>query len=183
MSSPERTLLSRWTSLLARERVYQLPDGLEVESNIYSDVTRRRVFYDDVLLVTFHREASAAYLAVTGIIGLTFLAVGLGMLAADIDLWPLAVFFFAIAGPMLVLFFTRLIFGVDIITVFGRRSKAVLRFGMRKQQARTVYGQICATVRNTQRRIAEERGAAEDRGAAAASAAEVPADVPMPPAE
>ena len=64
--------------------------------------------------------------------------------------------------------------GRDVVTVFGRRSKAVLRFGsFRKQRAREVYGHVCAAVRRGQSAIVTQE----------APAPALPPDVPMPPTE
>ena len=63
----------------------------------------------------------------------------------------MAIFFGAFGLPALIAFLTRLLLGVDVVTVFGRRSKTNLRFALRKQRAREVYGTICAAVRNAQR--------------------------------
>ena len=172
-----RHRLSRYTSLVGREAVYQLEDGLEVESNQYYDVTRRRVFFDDVLLVTYHRESSPLYLVITAVFGLLFLAIAVAIVAAETRLWPMALPFLLIGLPVLVAFVLRLIFGLDIITVFGRRSKAVLRFGMRKRRAREVYGQICAAVRRIQGSVA----APVTPPSPESEAPPLPPDVPPPP--
>ena len=171
MSTPPRVRLSRSSSIVGREAVFQLPDGLEVESMAFYDVTRRRVFFDDVLLVTYHREAGPIYLVSTAVIGLIFVAIAVAILAADTNFWPAALVFLIFGLPVLALFIIRLIFGLDVITVFGRRSKARLTFGMRKARAREVYGQICAAVRRTQ----------ATPPAPESPAPPLPPDVPLPP--
>jgi len=67
-----------------------------------------------------------------------------------------ALIFAAIGTPSLVLLLSRLITKVDVVTVFGRRSKAVIRFPGKKRRAREVYGRICARVRQVQQQLAAE---------------------------
>lgn len=171
MSAAPRVRLSRYRTPAGGDTVYQLPDGLEVESSAFYEVIRRRVFFDDVLLVTYHRESGPLYLVLTAVIGLIFVAIAIAILAANTDFWPAAAVFLAVGLPVLAMFFLRLVYGVDVITVFGRRSKAVLRFGMKKARAREVYGQICAAVRRAQ----------ATPPAPEAAAPPLPADVPLPP--
>jgi hypothetical protein len=54
----------------------------------------------------------------------------------------------------------RLTLQLDFVTVFGRRSKAVMRFVARKRRAREVYGRICSRTTEVQRAMAEPERAA-----------------------
>ena len=47
--------------------------------------------------------------------------------------------------------------GADRVCVFGRRSKAVMRFAFRKRRAREVYGRICSRALEVQRAIVERQ--------------------------
>lgn len=155
-----RTLIGKWTSTISRIRVYELPDSLEIESNEQFEVSKRRVFLDDVELVTYHRRRGVAYLVLTGLIA-TFgnFFILLGIFIGGDAVAPLAIMGGIIGVPSTLAFLARLIWGLDIITVFGRRSKLALRFRLRKQKAREVYGHICAIVRDAQRRKAAEYAA------------------------
>jgi hypothetical protein len=150
MTEP-RKLLSRWRTAVSNEAVYQTADGLEVESNQQYEVVERRVLFDDVLLVTLHRHIGVAYPLVTGVIAAFFIGIGIVILSVNVDAWAAAAIFGGIGAPFLLALLLRVMFAVDVITVFGRRSKAILRFGLRKKRAREVYGQVCAAVRNAQR--------------------------------
>jgi hypothetical protein len=44
---------------------------------------------------------------------------------------------------------------VAFVTAFGRRSKAVMRFAIRKRRAREVYGRICSRTLEMQRAMVE----------------------------
>lgn len=146
-----RTRIARWSTAVTRETVYQTANGIEVDSSEQFELVRRRVFFDDVRLVTYHRIRGTAFLLTTGILALFFVGMAVIMTAVSDATWAVALIFLAFALPFLIAFTLRLIVGVDVITVFGRRSKAVLRFSFRKERARQVYGTICAAVRNAQR--------------------------------
>jgi len=146
-----RKLLGKSRSLGSRAIIYQGVDALEIEVNEQYEVVEKRVLFDDVLMVTIHRELGAVYLAVTALIALLFLGIAILIVSIDVDAWPAAIVFGAFGLPALISFLTRLFLGVDIVTVFGRRSKTDLRFALRKQRAREVYGTICAAVRSAQR--------------------------------
>lgn len=167
-----RTLLRRSRGLVGSDATFLTPEGLDVESTQNYEVVRRKVLFDDVHLVTLHRERGIAYLVINGLFSAFFLGVSILIVAIDTDGWPWALPFFAAGLTFLIAFLIRLSMGRAVITVFGRRSKAVLRFGsFGKDRAREVYGQICAAVRRGQSALPE----------AAPVATEVPGDVPMPP--
>lgn len=152
MSANEtRKLLGKSRSLGSRATIYQTPDALEIEVNEQYEVALKRVLFDDVLMVTIHREKGAVYLAITAMIALLFLGIGILIVSISVDAWPAAIIFAAFGLPALIALLVRLLLGVDVITVFGRRSKTDLRFALRKQRAREVYGTICAAVRSAQR--------------------------------
>jgi hypothetical protein len=149
--SPPRKLLNRYVGPMSRQTVYETAEGLEVESMEGYEVTQQRVLFEDVQLVTYHRELVAVFLIVNGLMGAFF--VGITILHASLTrgdvMWSLI--WTAFAAPFLIALLLRLMFQVDVVTVFGRRSKARLRFSFRKKRAREIYGQICARVRQLQR--------------------------------
>ena len=148
MSVP-RTLLGTASSVSVRSRVYEMADGLEIDTSESYEISRRRVLFTDVLLVTLHRELGTAYVVAHWIIaGILF---GVGTLI----LWLSgfnggAVTFFVLGTPSLILLVLRLIFRVDVITIYGRRSKAAMRFSLRKQRAREVFQHVCRRVAEAQ---------------------------------
>lgn len=173
-----RVQLAKYTSTVSRIRVYEHEDSLELESNEQYEVTRRRVFLDDVLLVTYHRRRGAAYLVVTGILalifdGLAFASLGFGGWSA----MPMVVMLMVPGLPATIGFLVRAIYGLDIVTVYGRRSKLAMRFRVRKQRAREVYERICTIVAQAQQRRAEEYAAE----AAAAIPESESTEPPLPP--
>lgn len=157
MSAREpRKLLGKSRSVGTRSTIYQGADALEIEVNEQYEVVEKRVLYDDVLMVTIHRELGALYLVLTAFMALFFLGIAVLIVSVNTDAWPAAAFFAAFGLPALIAFLTRLFLGIDVVTVFGRRSKTDLRFALRKQRAREVYGTICALVRNAQRTVPVE---------------------------
>jgi len=151
--TPDRTLLGKWSGALTRVRIYQTPEGLDVETNEHFEVANTRVFYEDVQFITYHREYGALYLTLTGLFALGFMLL-MGFLASlPREAWIVGVVFGVMGSPFLIAFMLRAAFGVDVITIFGRRSKAKLRYRFRKRHAREVYGKICSVVRNAQRNL------------------------------
>lgn len=150
-NAPRKRLMKSRTAF-SHVTVYQTAEGLEIESNEQYEIVERRVLFDDVILVTLHRELGVAYLVVTGLFAAFFLGFGILVLSFNVDTWPAAVVLGIFGGPVFLAFLVRLFLGVDVVTVFGRRSKADLRFALRKKRAREVYGTICAAVRSAHRR-------------------------------
>ena len=59
------------------------------------------------------------------------------------------------ALPSVIAILVRMAYQVDVISIFGRRSRATLRFSFRKRRAREIYGRLCARTRQTQKEIEE----------------------------
>ncbi|HEY0158658.1 MAG TPA: hypothetical protein VGF28_15350 [Thermoanaerobaculia bacterium] len=152
MNETGRKLVGKSTSLSGREMVYQTAEGFEVVKTENYEVEELRVFFDDVMMVTIHREVGVLFLVFTGLISLFFIAFALFFFFVDDDTWPASLIFLVLGSPAIVAFLVRAIFRIDVVTIFGRRSKATMRFRIRKQRAREVYEQVCAAVREAQRR-------------------------------
>ena len=135
----KRVLLSSYGSAWGRQRVYRTPDALELEESENLRVSVRRVFFDEVLLVTRHREIGWLFLLAMAIGAAYFgffslmIGVGGGVLAG-------LGAFAASTLPFLVAFVLRVALGVDCVTVYGKRTRARLRFWLRKRRARAGRG-------------------------------------------
>ena len=172
-----RTLIARTRTLVGSDSAYLGDDAVEVDQSVNYEVVRRRVFFDDVQLVTMHRERGLWFLLLTGAWGLLWTTVAIFIVAIDTNTWPAALIFLAVGAPAVIAFLLRLAMGRDVVTVFGRRSKASLKFGVfRHARAREAYGQICATVRR-----AQSRAARVEVTPAESDAPPLPPDVPPPP--
>lgn len=168
----ERMLLRRSRTLVGSDAAYLLPDGLEVDSSQNYEITRRRVFFDDVQFITLHRERGAAFLILNGLVGAFFLGLAILIVSLSFKSWPGALVPFTIGIIPFSAFLVRLALGRDVVTVFGRRSKAAIRFNpFQATRARMVYGQVCAAVRRGQ----------TTQSAPESIAPPLPPDVPLPP--
>jgi hypothetical protein len=154
MTPAKRKLLGRNVGVMSRDAVYETADAIESESHEGYEVTRRRVLFEEVLLVTIHRESGVAYVVTTAVATVIF-----GGLALLFQLWghePAAAIPFGIlALPFFIGCVIRLVLKLDYVSVFGRRSKAVMRFSFRKRRAREVYGRICSRTLEVQRAMIE----------------------------
>jgi hypothetical protein len=106
-------------------------------------VRRWRVLFEDVVLVTFHPYRGLLFPIVCAALAglLAWLSYAIGKGGSPSAGWITAL---------------RLIFGVDQIDVYSRRSHARLRFAFRKARAREVWDQIIAAVRASQENPASD---------------------------
>jgi len=147
----ERPLICKTGELFTRDTVHQSAEGLDVSSSRGFALHDRRLLYDDVQLVTLHTDRGIWYLVLTGLFGATLIALAIFIVALDTDAWPVALPIFLFGLPAMLAFLFRLAVGRETVTIHGRRSKAILRFGGRKKRkARAVYGQVCSLVRRAQ---------------------------------
>ena len=159
MTPSWRKKIGRNVGLMTREVIFDTPDAIEVESREGYEVTRRRVLYEEVLLVTFHRTLGTPYVVFMAV--MTSLFGGLALIFfLSLHELGFAIAFSIVTLPLLIALVIRLALKLDFVTVFGRRSKAVIRFPFRKRRAREVYGAICSRTLEVQRAMAEPEPAA-----------------------
>jgi hypothetical protein len=169
MATP-RKYLGRDQNLGAAVRIYMLPDALEIDELTFVEIERTRVYFDDILAITYHRATNLLFLILMGLVGGIFSSIALYLLTQRQAAGAAGLF--AMASPFLLFFLLHLILKTDVITVFGRRTMARLRFQVRKGRARQVYRELADKIR-----LAQE----------AAAAAQPPPppppepDIPMPP--
>ena len=169
----DRTRIGRNSGLATRQVIYRTPAGIEVDELDHFEVVRERVFYDDVLLVTYHRQRTWGFVVFMALLLILF-----GILAAVArEVPPLSMTLAAVAALALILGVARLLMQVDVVSVFGRRSKAAMHYPYRKAFARRMFNEICANAAAAQRRLAHEIAANEPPEAAGTE--EMP---PMPEA-
>jgi hypothetical protein len=160
-------------------RVFTLPDALEIDEISFVEIERTRVYFDDVLAVTYHRARSVAFLIIMGLASVVFGLPGLFAAGKGGELAVL-ITMMIIASPFLITFLLHLILGTDYITIYGRRTMARMRFRIRKGRAREVYQQLSTRIRAAQATAAA--AAAEAAAQAAPPAApELPPGPPAPP--
>jgi hypothetical protein len=148
---PRRTFVGTWSDLGSWQRVYETPDAIEVDESSGFTGARRRVFYDEVLLVTFHSfvgwPMALMGAAVTSILAL----VALGLWSGDATRTAVTVLFFTLLGAAFTVL--RLAIKMDAVTVYGRRSRAHVSFWLNQDRARATYHRLCARVRHAQERV------------------------------
>lgn len=149
-----RHYLGKAAGLALRQRVYRSRECLEVEEIDGYDVARKRVFFDDVLLVTYHRFLGWPFLLGIGGFGALFSLIAV-MIMLNAPMQGL-VFSLVFVAPFVTAFVLRLILKVDAVTVYGKRSMARVHFSFRKARARGVYAQVCRAVRENQERLGRE---------------------------
>jgi len=149
MTPGKRTLLGRNAGVMLREAVYETADSIECEAREGYDVTRKRVLFEEVLLVTIHREMGTLYVIAMAAAAVIFAGVAFFGRREP----AFAISFGILALPFFIGCVFRLVLKLDYVSVFGRRSKAVMRFSFRKRHAREVYGRICSRALEVQRAI------------------------------
>jgi len=152
-----RERIGRWSDVATRHLVYKTDAAIEIDEHDHFEILRRRVFFDDVVFVTYHKELGGGYVAVMVILFLIF--AGVAILSRTV--MPLMIPFIILALACAVLAAIRVTMLLDVVTVFGKRTKASVRFGMRKAKAREVFDDICTRVDEAQQRRRAEIAAVE----------------------
>jgi hypothetical protein len=154
MSSESRTLLGRTRWAGTNIFVYQMPGWLEIDESEEYEVRRRRIFFDEIRLVTYNR--------VTGwpaVVTCLVLAAVFAGLAAWV--WLLggeragAVALALLGVPFLGWALVRVLLRIDRVTVFGPRTRARMDFTFRKARAREVFDLVCRLAQEHQSRAAQ----------------------------
>ena len=153
--STRRTLLgSSRGGLSSFQRVYRTADAIEVDEIEGTDVTCRRVLLDEVLLVTLHRGYGLPFVLTMLVVATVFGSVGALLAIAD---WTVGLGWLALTTlPPVVALALRFALGVDVVTVFGRRTAERIPFWFRKAAARDVFRLVCGLARERQQRPARE---------------------------
>jgi hypothetical protein len=141
-TGPPRRLLGTDQSLAERVRVYRTADALEVDLVDYFNIRRRRVFFDEVELVTLHSGRGLKGMAVGWVVLTLLVGLAGAPLLGSRD--PKTSFlFFGIAGGFALGALLSLFVPVWTVTVFGKRTRARMRFRLRQGKARRVYDEVC----------------------------------------
>jgi len=144
-----RELIGSARGLTSSVRVYRAPDAIEVEESEGVDVRRRRILLDEVLMVTQHRERGVAF--VISMTALAFLFSVLALIVRTNSPDAALGVFAVLALPFLIALIWRLAFGVDVVTVFGRRSRVALRYSPVRGRGPDIYRRLCRLALQAQR--------------------------------
>lgn len=147
-----KQLIGRNNTTGSRERIYESEDAIDVESNDQYELARKSVLFEDIVLITYHREIGWPFvLAQTALLVMVIFVAGAVYSAGRDTKVAAIILMFAI--PSVVALIVRFSLQVDVITIFGRRARATIRFSFRKRRARELYGRLCARTRQVQREI------------------------------
>ncbi|MEO8360078.1 MAG: hypothetical protein ABI672_08620 [Vicinamibacteria bacterium] len=148
-----RQFLGHRRDLGGTVRTFRADGALEMDEIEGTHGTRRRIFFEDILLVSYHRERSPLFLAVTGGIALFLMGIGVISASGKRDDAIAGYVMMMFGAPFLIAFLLRLFLQVDVITVFGTHGRARMNFEYRKARARQVHQDICREVRSAQARL------------------------------
>jgi len=165
-SAPVRRLVGTDNGIAERIRIYQTAEALEIDQLEYSNIRRRRVFFDEVGLVTLHSKLGVPVEAVFW--GVVALFVGISAAAAATSRSWATFLLFALGSVLALGRLVILLMPQWTVTVFGKRTRARIRF-RRRGTAHRVYDELCRTV------------AAVQDDAARRYAAQRPQPPPLPP--
>lgn len=147
-----RRRIGRWSNVATRQVVYQTDDALEVEEIDLTELTRKRVYFDDILLVTMYSRVGIAFVVTMAVF---FLLLVTAAALFQSERMPNAAMVFGLSSmPFLLALFARALLKQEVITVYGRRSKASLRFTFRKTFAHEKFNEICELARTSQEAVA-----------------------------
>lgn len=147
-----RRRIGRWSNVATRQVVYQTDDALEVEEIDLTELTRKRVYFDDILLVTMYSRVGIAFVVTMAVFFLLFITAAA---LFQSERMPNAAMAFGLSSmPFLLALFARALLKQEVITVYGRRSKASLRFTFRKTYAHEKFNEICELARTSQEAVA-----------------------------
>jgi hypothetical protein len=163
---PRRRLLGKAYSISERVRTYWTDEALEVDEVDHYEIRRRRVFFDEILLVTLHTKRGGMIAWVPGLLAIF---TGLMALAAFFSEPTVGRVFAIITLALLALMVLALLIPNWVVTVFGKRTRGRMFFQLRQNKAREVYAAICRAASEAQRALALRL------------AAESPPPEPLPP--
>jgi hypothetical protein len=160
-----RRYLGRSQALSERVRTYWTDEALEVDRADNYEIRRRRVFFDEILLVTLHSTRgllSALLPLILALLLATFAAIPNSEPDVSRGFWTGAALFAGLAVGLALV-------PVWVVTVYGKRTRARMHFRMRQAKARQVYAEICRAAADAQRALTLRL------------AAEIPEPPPPPP--
>jgi hypothetical protein len=142
--------IGRSLSLTERQYIALDRDALQVDVIDGYEVERKRVIFTDVELVTLHKARNKGWMWLTGCCSFLFLAIALmvGNMSGRSDLF--LGLFFVLALPSLIMLTMTVTIPATHVTVFGKRTRACMRWWLRPGLARATFDRLC-------RLIAEEQ--------------------------
>ncbi|HEY0782718.1 MAG TPA: hypothetical protein VGE98_09705 [Thermoanaerobaculia bacterium] len=167
--TPRRQRIGAAASLAERVRVDRTADALEVDTSTSFEISRRRVFFDEIVLVLLHRRRFHPLLVLVAVF-LLLACVGAVLAKEYWVLIPLVVLLACVLlGPP-----------AWTVTAYGRRTFARMRYGLRKGKARAIYDEICRRAAEAQAELAARLETERQAAAQAAEPVAEPGPLPRP---
>lgn len=138
--------------LIGYRAVFEIEDGLEVDEINMAAIERTRVYFDDVVGITFHKTFGAGYLIVTGLCSWFFGAIAVAFIGDAESMG--GVIMAGATVPFIAAFVLRVILKMNVITVFGRRTMAVIKIPLRSDHATQIYRDLTEKIRACQEKAA-----------------------------
>ncbi|MBN2369936.1 MAG: hypothetical protein JXO72_05565 [Vicinamibacteria bacterium] len=151
-NTKRRTPLGRLLGFSCQQRVFRAADYLEIDLIEAYEVSRRRIFYDEILLVTLHSAIGWSTVVVAGAIGGIAGLVSVGLLTVGLGAALLS--FAASSLPFLVLAAWRLLVPAAVVTIFGKRARTQMRFWPLRSRGRDAYLLVSRLARERQAQVA-----------------------------
>lgn len=147
-----RRYLGRTHSFTERVRTYWTDEALEVDGAENYVIRRRRVFFDEILLVTLHPTRGVLSAALPFALALLFTITALASTASDVP--DVARFCWVMTGVFVLVAAGIAVAPVWVVTVYGKRTRARMHFRLRQAKARAIYAEICRAAADAQRALA-----------------------------
>lgn len=133
------------------QEIFETDGGLIVDDYDQSEIVRKRVFFDDVILITRHHHVGSWFVAICLALAGLFSLMALLMFMGDERLGA-AIIFIGVACPFWIPALLRIFLGYEVITVYGSYTKAQMRFMFRKTRANQIYTDLIRKIRQAQSR-------------------------------
>lgn len=149
-----RKYLGQIRDLGGSTRLYRAEGAFEVDELEGTSGIRRRIFFEDIFLVTYHREVGRMFAVLVGVLCAFFLF-ALGAAIVDGLRKPapwglyLPLIVAGVTAPIFIVYLNRLIRKKDVITIFGRHGRARVEFEWRKAKARRIFQEVCQAARDS----------------------------------
>ncbi len=183
MAAPRRCL-GNSNTIGSRARVFLTATAIEVDEYDGWHIGRRRVFLDDVVQVSRHRQRNwIGFWILLVISGLFFLGGVLGSLSSrqEADPWIPLVVCMIIASPLIISALCCIRSAV-VVTVVGRRTRTHFSFWWKRSRAEAVFQELCDRIREAQAGSVAESPVEVASVIPASEPLTTPADAPVPPA-
>jgi hypothetical protein len=141
MAAPRRRL-GRWSNPGSHGQVYLTDAAIEIDEHDSGHIERRRVFLDDIVLITLHRSRSWLGFWTLACLAISFLLLG-GIVARAASATSTVMPVFGVIACPFALFALLYLRPFAVVTVVGRRSRTRLSWWFAHGRAAAVHRELC----------------------------------------